>query len=231
MTTALDIINDSAKLLGVTFKSESLDADEAADGLNLLNDMLDSWSNDNFLTYAYTLESFTMTGAASYTMGTGGTLNTTRPINIVTAVIRVNSVDYPLEIIPPDQFQEQIQVKSISSQIPKYLSSDNEYPLDVIKMYPIPTSGTTLYIQSNKPLANIASLTTDVDLPPGWKRALKYNLAIDMAPQYGTEPSASVVAIAKQSLGAIKRATSMNNAVPLLTDSGGSKRYILGGIT
>lgn len=215
-TSALDIITGAAKLLGVTFKSEPLDSDEANDGLIALNDMLDSWSNDSLTASAYTLESFSLTGAASYTMGVGGTFNTSRPINIVTAVVRISSVDYPLEIITQEQYQLEIPQKSISSQIPEVLTYDNGYPLATITMYAVPTSGSTLRLLSNKPLSNLSALTTTVDFPPGWKRALKNNLAIDLAPEYGVEPSASVVRNANQSLGAIKRANSINSAMPYM---------------
>lgn len=222
-TTALDIITGAAKLIGVVFKSESLSADEANDGLVVLNDLLDSWSNDNLIGSAYTIENFPMTGAASYTMGVGGDFNTSRPINIVTAVIRYGSIDYPMLIIPPDQFQETIALKSIHAPYPALLTYDNAYPLATIKMYTIPDSGATLYLQSNKPLSNLSSLTATVDLPPGWKRTLIYNLALDLAPQYGPEAmqiAQGLTRIANQSLGNIKRSTSINNAMPPLTGTG-----------
>lgn len=218
-TSALDIITGAARLVGVGYKSEVLAADEANDGLLTLNDMLDSWSNDNLLTTSLTLESFSLTGASSYTIGTGGNFNTSRPINIVTAVVRLASVDYPLTIITPEQYQTEIAEKSITSSIPEYLTYDNGYPLGIITMYATPSSGSTLRMLSNKPLANLSALTTTVDLPPGWKRALRYNLALEMAPEYGQEPSASVVAIAASSLGAIKRAVSINTAMPLMPSS------------
>lgn len=215
-TSALDIITGAAKLLGVLFKNEQLSADEANDGLIALNEMLDSWSNDNLSTFADTLDSFSLTGASSYTMGTGGTFNAARPINIISAVVRVSSTDYKLEPITEQQYQTEIAVKSITSSIPKYITYDNGYPLATIKMYAIPTSGSTLYLQSKKPLSNLSLLTTTVDLPPGWKRALKNNLAIEMAAQYGEEVPASVIRNATQSLGAIKRAASINNAMPYM---------------
>lgn len=215
MTSALDIITGGAKLLGLVFKSEALAADEAADGLITLNDMLDTWSNDNLATFAYTLESFPLTSSVSYTIGVGGNFNTARPINIVDAVIRSGSIDYPLTVITQEEYQTQIANKTIASTIPQYLTYDNGYPLGIIKMYPV-ASGGTLYLQSNKPLSNLSGLSTVVDLPPGWKRALKYNWALSAAGEYGIEPSASVVQVAKQSLGAIRRSTAVNNAMPLL---------------
>lgn len=216
MTTALDIITGGAKLLGLIFKSEVLAADEASDGLVMLNDMLDTWSNDNLSTFVDTLENFSLTGASSYTMGTSGNFNTTRPINLLSAVVRVASTDYPLRIITEQQYQTEIAVKSITSSIPEYLTYDNGYPLATIKMFTIPTSGSTLYLQSKKPLSNLATLTTSVDLPPGWKRALKYNWAVSAGAEYGVEVPLAVAMIAKESLGAIRRAASINNAMPLM---------------
>jgi len=227
-TSALDIITGAAKLLGVVFKSETLSADEANDGLVALNDMLDTWSNDNLITYAYTLESFNLTGVATYTIGSGGVFNTSRPIDIATAVVRYASIDYPLQVISQEQYQLEIPIKSISYPIPQYLTYDNGYPLGTISIYAVPTAGSTLRMLSNKPLTNISALTTTIDLPPGWKRALKNNLAIELAPEYGAEIPQSVIANAKTSLGAIKRSTSINNPMPFMP-SGVTRYSIYGG--
>lgn len=218
-TSALDIITGAAKKIGVVFKSETLDADEANDGLTALNDMLDTWSNDNLTTFAYILENFPLTGAASYSIGMGGAFNTSRPINIVTAVVKIGSIDYDLTPITEEQYQLDIADKSITCPIPAFITYDNGYPLGTIKMYAVPSAGGTLYLQCNKPLATLSSLTAAVDLPPGWKRALIYNLAIELAPEYGLEVPATVQLNAKTSLGAIKRSTAINNAMPLMTEN------------
>lgn len=215
--SALNIITSAAKKIGVVFKSEALDADEANDGLISLNDMLDTWSNDDLATVSDTLESFPLTTAASYTIGVGGNFNTVRPINISSVVVRVGNIDYTLDPITLDQYQEDIALKSIQSPIPKFYNYDNGYPLGTFRIYYVPNGG-TLYLQSSKPLSNISALTTIIDLPPGWKRALIYNLAIELAPEYGAEVSAIVQQNAKTSLGAIKRSTAINNAMPLMTD-------------
>lgn len=229
MTTyALDILTGAAKLLGVVFKGEALSADEAADGLVTLNDMLDSWSNDNLNTFVYANETFPLTGATSYTMGVGGNFNTSRPINISAAVITIAGVDYDLIPITQEQYLKEVSNKSIISPIPQYLVYDNGYPLATINLFPNATAGSSIKILSNKPLANLSLLTSIVDMPPGWKRALKYNLAIELAPQYGVQIPQSVPPIAATSLGAIKRSVAINNAMPLMP-SGVAAFSIYGG--
>lgn len=217
-TSALDIINGAAKKLGVLFKGEALPSDEANDGLLALNNMLDSWSNDDLITFALTNESFTLTGASSYTIGTGGNFNTSRPIDIASAVVRQGTIDYPLMVLSPQQYQQDIAMKSITGPIARFMVYDNNYPLATITLYPVDVAGATLRILSNKPLGNLSALTTTVDLPPGWKRALIYNLAIELSSEYGEEPSQSVAMNAKESLGAIKRSTSVNNPMPLMSE-------------
>jgi hypothetical protein len=214
MTTANDIITGALKLLGVLYKSETPSADESADALESLNDLLESWSNDDLMTYSLSTESFPLTGAAQYTIGTGGDFNTQRPININNALVRIANIDYPLDIIPPEMFQ-QIPFKSITTMIPSFLTYDNGYPLGVIKMYTIPTAGGTLIMQLNKPLLALTSLTDSIALPTGWNKALKFNLAVDLAPTYGVQISEDVRKQAALSQAAIRRSTSVTKPMPL----------------
>lgn len=217
-TSALKLITGAAGLIGVVFKSEVLAADEAMDGLEMLNDMLDTWSNDSLSTFAYTNESFPLTGAASYAIGPGGDFNTSRPINIVSAVVNMGGVDYTLTPLTPQEYLEQVPVKNTSSTIPKYVVYDNAYPSGHMTFYAVPAGGSTLKMLSNKPLSNISALTSIIDLPPGWKRAIRYNLAIDMAPDYGAGVPDEVASIALTALGAIRRAASANKAMPFIED-------------
>ena len=215
MTTALECIIGAMKLIGVLYKNETPSSDEANDGLIALNDMLNSWSNDDLITFSYALEAFTLTGGISYTIGNGGQFNTSRPINIADSVIRVGNIDYPVEAISQVQYQKYVALKSLTSTIPQFMTYDNGFPLGTIKFYPATLNG-TLYLQSNKPLGTYTSLTDIVSLPVGFVKAIKYNLALELAPQYGIEPTQIILRQAQLSLGAIKRATTSNSPMPLL---------------
>lgn len=222
MTTVLEAITSSARLLGVLFKSETLTADEANDGLTALNDMINSWSNDSSLTYANVREYFTLaSGTEEYTIGSGGGFNTTRPISITAAFIRDGSIDYPMSIISDVEY-EQIAYKGLQGGIPRFLNYSNEYPLSTISIYPSPSANYQIWLISKKPLPNYTEITDTISLPVGWMKAIKENLALELAPQYGVEPSATLVRRAMKSLGDIKRTVSVNTPnSPLYPQTGG----------
>lgn len=50
------------------------------------------------------------------------------------------------------------------------------------------------------PVEDFDSLTHDAEFPQEWFRALKFNLAIEIAPEYGKEPSRTVIVKAEEAL-------------------------------
>lgn len=209
MTTALDIITGAAKLIGAVFKSESLSADEAADGLVSLNDMMASWANNGLLVISRTWENFNVSAASSYAIGASQTLNTVRPIAIKKAFFRIDGIDYQMEPLSDEQYED-IDEKSLSSTVPMYFSYDNAHPYGTIRIYPGLSSSAALHLLSEKAITSFASISTTVDLPPGWNRALRFNLALEIAGEYGAEVPQWVVRGAGESLSAIQLAIAKN---------------------
>jgi len=206
MTTAREIITKSLQKIGVLIKSEAPSADEAADGLSSLNQLIESWSNDSSAIISRAWETFTLVaGQSTYTMGSGQTFNTTRPINILQAYVRIGGVDTDVGIITDSAYNE-IPFKALTG-VPQWLNYDNANPTDNLRIYPVPASAYQLFMLSEKPLAGFATLDTTVIMPPGWERALVYNLALELAPEYDQQPDASIAAIAAKSLGLARMAT------------------------
>lgn len=203
MATARGIIKRAMQKIGVLVKSEAPSDDEAQDALSSLNALIASWSNDSLVCYARTWESFNLSGGTgSYTIGSGGVFNTTRPMNIIQAYARSGSIDYQMAVIP-DTVYNSISYKSLTG-IPEFLNFDNAYPLATIRIYPVPSATYSLFILSEKEISEFATLDTDMSLPNGWERALIYNLALELAPEYGQQPDPSIVKIAKDSLGNVR---------------------------
>lgn len=204
MTTALDIIKSAMRKAGVLTKAESPSADEAADGLEMLNDLLASLSNDSMVIYARELESFTLSGGtATYTMGSGGVFNTTRPVKIISSYVRVGTIDYPIDTISDEQYAS-VAYKGITG-IPQFLNYTNGFPLGTVKLYPSPSGSYQLFILSEKQLSEF-TINQTVSLPPGWKRMLIYNLAMELLPEYGQAATQELKMIADDSKNEIRRA-------------------------
>lgn len=206
MTTARQIVRKALQKIGVLVKSEEPSADEANDGLDSLNQLLDSWANDSAVIPNRTWETFPLVGGQStYTMGVGQTFNTVRPTKIISGYIRNGTVDTPITIIG-DTAYNSIGFKGITG-LPGFLNYDGANPTDNIRLYPVPSTAYSLFLLTEKPLSGIATLDTNLVLPPGYDRALIYNLATELAPEYGQQPDQSVFKIAAESLGMIRMTT------------------------
>jgi hypothetical protein len=204
MTTAFNIIKSALRKGGILTMGENPSAEEAADALETLNDLLASWSNDSMTVYARTLESFTLSaGTAAYTIGPGGAFDTVRPVKLISGYVRSGSIDYPLEIETEENY-DSVALKSTGS-IPSYMILTNTHPLAKLTFYPVPAASYQFYLRSEKPLASF-TLHQEVDLPPGWKRALVHNLAIELIPEYGQQTPQEVAMIAAESKGEIRAA-------------------------
>jgi len=209
MTTAREIITSAGQQLGVIRKGEAMEADEIADGLKLLIDLMDSWASSALINLGRVRESFTLGTGAEFTIGTSQTLNTTLPTNILDAFIRRGQIDYTLNIINDYEYRSET-FKSIQSSPAWNLnySKDPTAATGVIRLYPASSGGDELHIMSEKTAGTLTSANDTVFMPhAGFKRALKLNLAIDMAASYGVDPKPSLVIMASKSLGAIAKET------------------------
>lgn len=207
MTTALDIITRSMQSIGALGDGEVPTDSEAQDGLNILNEMMDSLSIDRSAIYEVRQENFTLTANdGSYTIGSGGDFNTARPVRIEGAFVRDSgNNDYDLMILNDRQAYDSITTKTVTSDVPAYLFIDNAYPLATIKLFPVPTVANTLYFTSWRQLQSFALLTTELSLPPGYLEMIRYNLAIRLCTIFEREPSVVLAKMARDSLAAVKK--------------------------
>lgn len=75
MTQALDIVTRALRTIGTYAAGESIDADDANDAFDMLNDMLETWSNATMMVPYVTEIIWTLTGnQQNYTIGQGGTI-------------------------------------------------------------------------------------------------------------------------------------------------------------
>ncbi len=220
--TVLDLITNSLRLIGALSTGEVPSANESDEALTILNDMLEQWSIQGLLVYQQTKETFALTANQNpHTMGPGGNFDTTRPTRILRANILKGTQEFYLEVIDTKKWAD-ISIKTTSSSIPSYLMTDGAFPLLNINLWPIPSEANSLVIYSIKPIAAFAAITDDIALPPGYSRAIRYNLAAELAIEYGRAPHPKIEQIASESKAELVRQNTTayimrNDAVSLVT--------------
>lgn len=147
--------------------------------------------------------------------GTGATFNLTavvydRPIKIESGSILLNSLRQPLELITSKQWAD-IREKALSGILPRVLYNDNAYPLANVNFHPIPSGTPQVELYLWQQLQAVATIATTLVLPPGYSKALRYNLAVDLSAEFGKKPDEVVVAIAQQSKQALAVLNASNN--------------------
>lgn len=202
MTTVADIINRGLRQLRIVDIDGTADATQLANGLIVLNGLVDEWNSESQTLYEEQEETFTLTGATSYTIGVGGTFNTVRPEKIISAFYRISSVDYPPLVLTSKVNWDVIQGKT-NPGYPNVLWLDEAYPLGIIHLWPNPVSG-TLILSTLKQLTEFTATSTTVSLPPAYRDALTYNFAV----RYSSEGGILTDDIRRQavkSLASVKR--------------------------
>jgi hypothetical protein len=215
MGTARTIVTDAQKLLGVWEKGSSLDATEGADGLRKLNGLIETLNNEYLMIYQTVQRTHALTaGTAQYTIGSGGTISTTRPLRIDSAYTRdSSSIDHPITIINNQEWSE-ISYKPVGNTYPTVLYYRPNYPLGAVNLYPEPSSGLTLYMECWDQIASFATIDTSASLPPAYEYMLTYNLAVVWSPDFEVDPKPIVVSEAQRSKAAIKDTN--NTRIPIL---------------
>lgn len=191
-------------------------AEDASDSLVTLNQMVDTWSAEGSTIYARSTDTKVMTGASSYTMGTGGDISTTRPVFITDATYTLGTTIYPLRVYASNA---RAQLSNVTqSGIPEALYVNTGNPLYTIQINPIPASG-TLTLYSMKPLGSFG-MDDVLALPPGYEETLKYNLGIRLAPEYERDVSREIKDIARDGLLVVKRNNRQYSQPLMRVDSG-----------
>jgi hypothetical protein len=114
------------------------------------------------------------------------------------------NVSFGIKFINQQQYNG-IAVKTVTSTYPQVIFVNNTYPDTTMTIYPRPTRDLEWHFVSVQRLDNPATLATEMLFPPGYLRCFTYNLAMEIAPEFGIEPSAQVQRIAMTSKRNIKR--------------------------
>jgi hypothetical protein len=206
--TALDQINRALRLLGVLAEEETPSAAMAQDALVSLNQMIESWSIERLSVFNTIDQVFNWpAGSLTQTLGPIGTFVGVRPTLLDDSTYfrdPSNNISYPIKFINQQQY-DGIAVKTVTSTYPQVMWINMENPDIAMTIYPKPTRLLEWHFISAAELAQPATLQTNLLFPPGYVRAFAYNLALEIAPEFGATPSPDVRRIAMVSKRNLKR--------------------------
>jgi hypothetical protein len=218
MTTANDQINGALRLLGVLAEGETPSAATSQDALTALNQMIDSWNTERLSVYATIDQVKTwLPNLISNTLGPTGTLVGQRPILIDDATYfrdPSNNISFGIKLINQQQYNG-IAVKTVTSTYPQVMWVNMTYPDVEVYVYPVPTKPLEFHFVSVEPITNVSSLSTNITMPPGYLRAFKYNLALEIAAEFGINPNPQVSRIAMTSKRNLKRINNPDDIMAL----------------
>jgi len=217
-TTAYDQITGALRLLGQLAEGETPSAETANDALTALNQMIDSWNTERLSVFSTQDQVETWPPSTiSRTFGPTGDIVGARPILIDDSTYfkdPATGISYGLKLINQQQYNG-IAVKTVTSTYPQVMWVNMTYPNIEMYVYPVPTKVLEFHIVSVQELTQPATLATTLAFPPGYLRAFRYNLACELAPEFGVEPSPTVSRIAMTSKRNLKRINNPDDIMSL----------------
>ncbi len=234
--TPTDLIKLTLKACRVLGQGQNATQQQLNDALSLLNMMMGQWARKRWLVF-HLVELYVVgTGANAYALGPDGDftpagdvrwdeagiswdVNTgIRASRIESAFVRLNAgtpgqTDLPVSVIAAYEDWASIPAKNVQGGLPQIVFLNTGYPVATVNVWPQLSSLYELHILVLSPLARLARLDTDINMPDEYQEALMYNLARRLMSFYGKAPDPEINGRAIASLATVKAA---NTQIPLL---------------
>jgi hypothetical protein len=236
-----EIIQAALLEIGAIASGEPMKAEEAADGLDSLNMMIDSWSAERLMLHEVKKTTWSITsGTGTYSVGSGSDVSVMRPVFVDRVSYYDSSLTTPPELqlvkLTTDEWT-MLSPKTYESVYPTHAHYEPTDTTGTLYLWPIPTHATlvgVLYAPS-EPIAQATSLSATPYLPPGYRLALVKSLAVQIGPQYDRATDQGLRDEAMKARAVIKRANrhpvelKADQSAPGLSRSLHSFRHIYSG--
>lgn len=182
------IIAGALRLVGAIAQGETPTATQVTESAEALNLMIKAWEADGMPLWGLTEYDLTMTaGVVKYRMGSGQTVNIPKPLRVIQAWNTTNDIDTPMRILTKNEYNT--LGNKVSQGIPIQCYYDPQLGYGDLYLFPVPSttaaSDYTVTIVYQRPFEDFVTSTDNPDFPQEWLEALKYGLAVRLAPEYG----------------------------------------------
>lgn len=204
--TAQEVVEAAYRKLS----KSGLDAVDLNAGLQDLQNMLSEWSVAGLNSPFYITDVLTLvTGQSTYSIGLDTTagdpdFEVQRPLSLVSGFIRIDNLDYFVNVNMTEQEYSEIILKGITIR-PRNLFFDPQYPNAILQFDYEADTGLEFHLTSIKPIQNPVSLGETFNLPPAYNKPIIFNLAVMLTSDNNSEISPTVLLEAERSLKALKR--------------------------
>lgn len=194
--TRNEIIEGALRIVGAIGQGDTPTTAQYTESANALNMLIKALAATGMPLWAVKESSITLVnGQVSYTAGPSGNINIPKPLKIIQAWNRntTTNVDIPMTILTKYDY-DRLGNKT-SSGNPIQLMYDNAYTITTGKVYvfPVPTSveasTNVIYFVYHRQFEDFTSSSETADFPSYWIEALKYQLAVRLAFEYGVPPN------------------------------------------
>jgi hypothetical protein len=153
-----------------------------------------------------------------FTYTTPGDITIPRPLRISSGYSRINNagsnnLDYWFECTMSMERYNEFGLKFNPGPWPLVLAWQPTFPLGTFWVYPNPSMAAEVHLFTDLIFSEFANLTTNVNFPQGYVRALKKLAALELCPSWGKSPSRQLERQATEARAFIKRL----NASPVVT--------------
>lgn len=176
--TAGDAITQAFRMAAITSKDETVEADDTAYALTVLNRMLKSWQAVESFDWTMTYLSHTLTATAAQT------ITPVRPLRLCQVNFRLNGIDRPL--VEFTRYEYDTLPNKASAGDPTGWFYDRQRESAVLYIWPVPSvvTGKTLEITYERELPDLTATTDALDVPGEYWDAVVANLADQLAMDY-----------------------------------------------
>lgn len=209
MPSGQSIVSRALRLISALGTGEPVSTQLQTDMLEALNAMIDSWNTERYIIYSVERQTFTLIANTNpHTIGAGGNINVTRPIKVDKASIvdAASGIEYrPMEDLSIERWQA-IPNKTFAG-LPASFFYDPQLDASSrarLYLWPIPQSAYTIALYLWTQLSSAMTWAGTTLMPPGYARALAYNLAVEISSEFDRTPTEVVYNIAVKSKAAIK---------------------------
>jgi hypothetical protein len=214
VVSARDLITAALRLSMVASQNETPTDYQLQQGLYCLQEVLDSWNVDYNMIFGQTIQYFPIESQKqSYSIGPDLTNGVSppdwiiplRPQRIIFAVYRPlyanpnPTIDLRLKVLTSWEYM-QIVTKEIASGVPSSCYLDQQYPVGNFYLWTEPNQGGFVGLVYDNYLNSTLTLDSvvNVNFPPGYLKALRYELAQNLAPEFGKPMPGDVAAVLQQ---------------------------------